>query len=317
MNIPKTKDPVLHLLVDAEDGATIHGAAIKLLHITDQALKDAREALVGIPAGPNDNPPAVPGLISLLAEAKTTKSRAAGALRSKISNGRAQAMSVVDSLKPAFGREWNGAWNEVGFTNGKLLIPDDPTPVLLAMRAFYAKNPTRELKNPNGIDCTAAACQAAADAITKADTECQEAISDLSKAQKAYKVGFEAARTILSDLQSELKQLIADDDPRWLAFGFEMPGHHGSPTVPTNLVVTPSTAGALYVHCNDARRADSYRFKLLDPADPNKVIAEQLVHEPEAMFDHLVTGTNVKVVASAHNATGESQPCAAVAAVVP
>lgn len=317
MIIPKTKDPVLHLLIDAEDGATIHGAAIKLLHNTAAVIKDKREALVGIPAGPNDIPPAVPGLISLLGEAKTAKSRAAGTLRSKISNGRALAMSVVDSLKPAFGRDWNGAWNEVGFTNGKLVIPDDPTPVLLAMRAFYAKNPTREVKNPNGIDCTAAACQSAADAITKATTEYQEAISDLSKAQKAYKEGFEAARTILSDLQSELKQLIADDDPRWLAFGFDMPGHNGSPTVPQHLVVTPGVIGALYVHCGDARRADSYRFTLLDAADPKKVIAEVLVHEPEAMFEHLVSGTNLNVIASAHNATGESQPCAAVAAVVP
>lgn len=317
MNIPRSKDPILHLLADAAEGAEVHGPGLPLEHNPADVINARLTALVGVEPGPNNNPPGEPGLISLLGTAKTNKSKTTAALRSKISNGRAQAMDVVGSLKPLLGRDWNGAWNEVGFLKGSLEIPDNPVPLLLAMRAFYVKNPAREVKGMNGIDCSADACQAAADAITKADTESKEANAAAGKAQKDLQEGLEAARAVLIGLQSELGQLLADDDSRWLAFGFEMPGHHGSPTVPQNLTATPGMAGALFVHCDDARRADSYRFKLLDPADPKKVIAEVLVHEPEAVFEHLVTGTNVNVVASAHNATGESQPCSAVAAVVP
>lgn len=308
---------MIHLLEDCEEGAAAHGAAIQIKQNTEAVIKAKREAIVGIPAGPNNNPPAVPGLISLLGEAKSLKSKTTGTLRSKISNGRAQALAVVNSLKSVFGQKWNGAWNEVGFQNGSLKINENPATQLLAMRAFYAKDPTREVKGANGIDCTADACQAAADAITKADTASREANAAVGEAQKNLKQGIEDARAVLSGLQNELSQLLADDDPRWLAFGFDMPGHHSSPDVPQNLTATPGVVGALFVHCDDARRADSYRFKLVDPADPKKVIAEVLVHEPEAMFEHLTTGTTVNVVASAHNATGESQACDPVTAVVP
>ncbi len=46
-------------------------------------------------------------------------------------------------------------------------------------------------------------------------------------------------------------------------------------------------------------------------------MAEQLVHDPQFTFEHLTSGKNVQVIASAYNSTGESQPCAAVSAVVP
>ena len=85
-----------------------------------------------------------------------------------------------------------------------------------------------------------------------------------------------------------------------------------------NLIVTPGVAGSqtLFVHCDDARRANGYRFTVTNAAD-NSELAELLTQDAEATFDSLPAGAKVNVVVTARNATGESQPSASVAAVVP
>ena len=88
--------------------------------------------------------------------------------------------------------------------------------------------------------------------------------------------------------------------------------------MPQNLTVTPGEAGSqtLFVHCDDARRADGYCFTVTNAAD-NSELAELLTQDAEVTFDSLTTGANVSVVVSARNATGESQPSDPVPAVVP
>lgn len=46
-------------------------------------------------------------------------------------------------------------------------------------------------------------------------------------------------------------------------------------------------------------------------------LTERMVQDAEDTFGNLPSGTKVNVTATARNQTGESQPCAAVAAVVP
>jgi hypothetical protein len=88
--------------------------------------------------------------------------------------------------------------------------------------------------------------------------------------------------------------------------------------VPQNLVVTLGAAGSqtLFVHCDDVRRADGYRFTVTHAAD-NSELAADLTQDAEDTFDNLTSGAKVNVVVTARNATGESQPCAPIAAVGP
>jgi hypothetical protein len=197
-------------------------------------------------------------------------------------------------------------------------VPAHPQPLLLQLRAFYGKNPAREVKSVNGIDCTADACQAAADAIATADTASNQSNKDAGDAQAALQAGIDAGRARLIGLEAELEQLMDDNDTRWLAFGFDMPGHASSPDVPQNLTVTPGAAGShtLFEHCDDARGADGYRFTVTNPAD-GTVISQQLTQDAEATFDELTSGTTVNLTVTARNQTGESQPCAPVTVVVP
>jgi hypothetical protein len=58
--------------------------------------------------------------------------------------------------------------------------------------------------------------------------------------------------------------------------------------------------------CDDARRADGYRFRVSNAAD-NTELAELLTLDAEATFNSLPSGTKVNVAVTARNTTGESQ----------
>jgi len=317
--IPRTYDPIIQLLEDAVDGAARHGAAIELKQNTEADLRADLYALIGEPTGPGGAPPAKPGFKALWNTAKANKTAKSAALRVLESNGRELVMACVNSLKPVLGKKWNAAWAQAGFMAGSLEVPAHPQGLLLQLRAYYAANPTREVANVNGVACTAAACQAMANAIQAADKASNDSNSDAVMAHRALNDGMAAARTRLSGLLAELTQLLNDEDPRWLAFGFDMPGHPSAPDVPANLVVLAGAAGShtLFVHCDHARRADKYRFRVLDTANPPNELAEQLMSDTEASFGNLTPGVQVAVVVSAHNATGDSQESAPVLITVP
>jgi hypothetical protein len=119
-------------------------------------------------------------------------------------------------------------------------------------------------------------------------------------------------------LREELTQLLADDDERWYAFGFDKPSDPNTPDVPENLTATPGAAssGTLFLHCDTARRGDGYRF-IITHAVTNVKLAEKLSAEPEAVISGLPTNTPVKATVSAKNATGESPASDPVTATVP
>ena len=134
MIIPKLFEPLVQLLEDAADGANKYGAVLNLKQNTEVVIRADLTALIGTPAGPNNIPPAVPGLRALWNDAKSNKVAMTAALRSAESNGRALAMACIGALKPAFGTRWNSAWNAAGFTNHSLEVPAHPQPLLLQLR---------------------------------------------------------------------------------------------------------------------------------------------------------------------------------------
>jgi hypothetical protein len=316
--IPQAYDPLIQLLEDAADGALAHGVAIGLKQNTEAAIRTDLVALTGKPAGPGGVPPAVPGLKALWNTAKTNKSDRTADYRTAQSNGRALAMTCISTLKPVLGAQWNSAWNAAGFTGGSLAVPTNPMTLLQQVRAYYGTNPAKEVANVNGIACTAAACDAAAQAISAAETASNQSNTDAGTAQANFQNGVAAARKRASGLLAELGQLLDDNDPRWLAFGFETPGSPATPDVPENLTATPGAAGShlLILHCDDARRADGYRFLVTNAAGGAK-LSEQLTQDPEVSIGNLPPGATVNIVVSARNATGESQPSGIISAVVP
>lgn len=310
--IPYTYDPVVQLLEDAADGAGAHGVAVGLKQNTEAAIRADLEALAGKPAGPGGVPAAVPGLKGLWNAKKAAKTEKGGLFVSAKSNGRTLLAACVNVLKPRLGNSWSNVWQNAGFTNGSLAIPANPLTMLQQMRAYFEANPTHEKEEVAvGIDATAEACEAAAQAISTASTNSNQSNVDAGNAKKALDQGIKAARRRLTGLREELSQLMGGDDERWYAFGFEKPDDPVTPEVPETLVLTDLGAGGLAADWDDARRAESYRAKV-ENAGTNAVLATKIVADSDADFAGLPTGVLLRVRITALNDAGESQPGEAV-----
>ena len=306
---PISYDPLVQHLADALGGARDHGASVGIKQNDETALRTDYEALVGKPAGPGGIPAAVPGLKALWNNAKANKTTTSGLFRSAKSDQRTLAKACVNTLKPRLGDGWTNDWQTAGFTTGSLAIPENPLTLLQQLREYFVKNPSHERADiAPGIHATAAACQAAADAITTASTVSNEANTDAGAAKSALEEGIAAGRDRLSGLREELTRLIGPDDERWYAFGFERPGDPETPETPENLTATTSIAaaqGTAFADWDDARRADTYRATVFN-ATTNAQLQEQLVQDSDAHFTALPVGTPLRIEVTALNAAGES-----------
>ncbi len=305
-NIPESYDPLVEHLEDAKGGAAEHGNSVGLKQNTLAAITTDLEALVGKPAGPGGNPPAVTGLKATWNLAKAAKTTTSGQFRSVKSNQRALAKACVNILKPRLGDSWNNAWQNAGFTTGSLAIPENPLTLLQQLRAYFSINTTHErLDIGNGLNATAAACEAAADAIAAASTASNEANTNAATAKANLEDGIKAARARLSGLREELSQLIEGDDARWYAFGFERPDDPETPEAAENLVLAAGTAGSLFADWDNARRAESYRAAVFNAVTGAK-LQERIVQDSDANFSGLPTGIPLRVDVTALNTKGES-----------
>jgi len=317
-SIPQGYDAVVEHLEDAADGAASHASAINLVHSTEAILRGALWALVGKPAGPNGTPPAEPGLKSLWDDAKANKTAKTAGVRSACSNGRALVLACLGVLKPRLGQHWNSVWQTAGFVGGSLEVPDNPMTLLQQFRAYFGKNPTHQAADLQPYAVTAAACEAAAQAISTAQSASNQSNTDAGTAQKNYLNGLAAARASLGGLRDELSHLIAEDDPRWYAFGFDRPCDPATPPPPENLRITLGAPGSrmLILHWDTARRATGYRVRVARFSD-NGLLAEALPEDGEAVIENLPANTEVIVTVAARNATGESRECEGGRAQVP
>jgi hypothetical protein len=318
-SIPTSYDPIVQLLEDAADGAHTHGAAIGLVHNDEAHIRTDLIALVGKPAGPGGVPPAVPGFKSLWNVAQTNKSAKTAALRTVQSNARLYVRTCIRSLFPVLGENWNASWNAAGFTGGSLAMPANPMTLLQQMRAYYVANPTRE-SVVQGINCNAATCEATAQGLSDAESASNQSNTDAGTAQANYQNGIAAARGRLSGLRDELDQLISDDDDRWYAFGFDKPSDPSTPEVPANLTAVAGAAGSKTViaHWDDARRADTYRFRAVTKAD-GKEVANEIISDSQISFvlAKAAAGAVVVLTVTGRNSAGESPAGNAVEIAVP
>jgi hypothetical protein len=307
-SIPKQYEPLVQRLEDAADGAHDYEGAIGLLQNTEAALRAVLVALVGSPEGPGGVPPAVPGLRADWNTARAAKTAATAAFASAKSNGRALASACVNVLKPRLGNSWTSEWMNAGFPSGSIAIPANPMTLLQQMRAYFEANPTHEKPDVGaGVDVTAAACETAAQAISTASAASNNSNVASGEAKSAYEAGLAAARARLSGLRNELTQLLAPDDDRWYAFGFEKPGNPQRPEDPENLTGVPGTGGMLFVDFDDARRATTYHGKVFNVAS-NTLITERTAHDSEITFQDLPLNTPLRIEITASNITGTSHP---------
>jgi len=245
--------------------------------------------------------------------AKATKADATSASTVADSNVKAFIAIARDTLKPTLGPAGNPAWQEAGFPGGSLAVPAtaaERQENIRKLAAYLAAHAT--LENAP-LQITATRAQSCYEALrdTRVAVNEKGSARSLKKSTRDQSVG--ALRVRLRGAIDEIGQLIKDDDPRWLAFGLNLPAAPNTPDIPDGLVLHagPAGSGTLYADWDDMPRADRYRvWKQIVGVDTEFVVAVT-VTDSDATLAGLPAGKPIKGRVTAANDAGETAPGAA------
>ena len=320
---PSNLQVLLALAKKMRAGATQLQAAIGLHHHTDALLNTAILKLEGDPAAaPGSHANKGSQLVFKLCEDAAKDARSA---LKALSDGAVKALlsAYRDVLKNVHGSTPNAGWGAAGFTQN-LRVPENHgqrQSLLAAMRSYLAANPAHEatLPQPSGppLAVSAAAAlalgttfQAAFDLVSEKETD-QETCKRLRDADKAE------LSTEVSGMMAELHGLLAADDPRWEAFGLNIPAAPRAPEPVTQLALTPGMAGRLDLSWEAAARAGYYRiFIKVAGADADFRFLSRDRDLDHAIKD-LPPGATVQAYIIAANEAGEAVPSPMVSQVAP
>ena len=114
-----------------------------------------------------------------------------------------------------------------------------------------------------------------------------------------------------------MNDLIAEDDARWAALGFNLPGDSETPEAVEDLDVEPGGPGQLRVDFGKSARAERYQIEVQVVGTDPAFRRVTTVQDGHAELSGLPPGATVKVRVVAANDAGESVPSEVAEAVVP
>ena len=238
-----------------------HGVAIGVMHLTEAALN----GLLGTARS-----------TELTYQAARTGKRSASQLRRTADlSGRAFIDITKGVLKPVLGNTWSQPWSEVGFVNNSLKIPGtlpERITLLMGIKLYLTAH------QPHENDQAGVTADAAVDRHTilhDTNATVNACTVDIGTKREARDTATQVLRTAMSGLMAELRQLLAGDDPRWPAFGLNMPDAVGLPDVPEGLVVTGGAPSHLFGTWDSAPLAERYRlYRKIIGVDPDYVLVK-------------------------------------------
>ena len=250
--------------------------------------------------------------------AKAGKKTAATAVRAADAQSSAFIGSAKKHLSNFLGNTWSAAWTPVGYNNNTLELPTDEDQrydLLKAIRSFLNLNPDMTVSTPL-LTVNVSAADSRITALTHARAtrdNCRTLAGQMRDGRDAVE---ELLRTRMSGLIGELATLMPGDDPRWAAFGLNLPAGPTLPDKPTGLVMTAGGAGQNFLDWNDAARADSYKVLRRLPGEPDfSVVAT--VSDSDAMVAALAAGGTAEYAVEAVNAAGPGPRSAVLARTQP
>ena len=118
-------------------------------------------------------------------------------------------------------------------------------------------------------------------------------------------------------LITELSLKLSPTDPRWKAFGLNIPGYPAVPDQVLNLVVTPGVVGSLMLNWDASARMTRCLVEMLDSTPGAEWTLITTVAETSVTLRDLTPGANVLLRVTAANDGGEGVPSEPVQAKVP
>ncbi len=292
---PENSD-VLRALADRmADGCASHEATIGILQNTEATMRAAIAALSAAETDLGLKKSAVGAAYALLQTADTT--------------GQTTLTNCKLCLAAKLGQRWSAAWEPTGFPNQSTSIPstqDKRFTLLDALKNYFTLLPAHENA---GMGATAALCGAAWTALSNA----RQAVADAEAAQTAAfntrAAVTDALRKRVRGLIQELGTLIAEDDPRWEAFGLNIPANPSAPEPVASIVTAAALGGGrVELRWTYATRATRYRVESFAVGVDTEWQSRGNARDLEIILKSLTPGQTQKLRVVAANDGGEASP---------
>lgn len=211
-------------------------------------------------------------------------------------------------LRQVLGERWSAAWEPTGFPGQSTAVPDKADvrfTLLDKLKNYFTAVPASENA---GMGATAALCGTAWTAISDARQVVANAEEAQTTAFNARTAAADALRKRVRGLIAELEDLIADDDPRWEAFGLNIPANPSAPEPVAGVTAAALGNGRIEVSYPYAVRAIRYRIETfitsVDTEWQNKASAKDL----EVILKNFTAAQVVKIRVIASNDGGDAAP---------
>ncbi|MDB6024192.1 MAG: hypothetical protein JWM68_415 [Verrucomicrobiales bacterium] len=216
-----------------------------------------------------------------------------------------------DTLKPRFGAQFSNVWEILGFNDSleAPIAPEEVKPMVRAIQVYMAANPTLEVP---ALGITAAAAGTLYEALNQAIIAVNTQDSALGVLRDTREGAMDMLATTVRSLVDELGLKLAPLDPRWKAFGLNMPGADETPDGVEGLkaMLIGPTAAALKWEA--APRAEYYRVWIRVLGVDAEYRAVGSPADIDFTIENLPTNATIDIVVSAVNNGGEGARSEAV-----
>ena len=285
--VPTSSGPLIQLGRDSLAGLTSLGSTLKITILTPTQLQTDLNAFIAADNSYNAG-----------RSAQQTASNAFHAGDDAI----AMWLSVVRGvLVNSFGRRWNTQWAQAGYVNNTTAVPrnaEDRMALCARVTAFFTANPSYEVA---ALDVTAAegtSLETTAQTTRQTWSHSTQALNTIGDTWNT------ADTTLTDDLWSLIKVLQATldgDDPRWLAFGLQMPDSIQTPGKPVNVTAHTDETGAIIVQCNEVSKATRYRWRTMLVGLQSQYVLAASGTEAMAALTGYAPGQMVQIIVQAVN----------------
>ncbi len=292
--LPRAFGKLISMAEDMADGGHTHEVAIGVKQNTEAVIRAALAAATAAESG--------------FGAAQVAKKNANAALKIADNNARVFIGNARKRLSKFFGEAFSTEWAAAGWPNNSTGTPetrDERFALMNSLKLYFTANPAKESAD---MEVTAAIAATIHTALSDARASFAQKTTEVGDAKVARDNAVENLRSRMRGLITELETLLADDDPRWHAFGLSRPADEETPEAPSFTTAIASTPGTGLIDWDDALRADHYRVWILIVGVDEDFHAVETVNDSDATLTGLPTGATVKVRVTSVNAAGESQP---------
>lgn len=218
------------------------------------------------------------------------------------------------------GAEWSAAWAAAGFPSRSTEVPEsmgERQQLLGCLRAYFAQHGGHE-NGPRNVTATRAG--SLAEELGAARKNFAAVLAHAIRHKVSRDAAAAVLRQRLGSLLDELGLLLAEDDPRWHAFGLSPVAAASAsaiPTAPELLVVVPGMAGHVNADWARAARATRYRIYRQVMGVEARFKLAHVAEEGDVTLSSMPSGAQVRLRITAVNAAGESEPSEPVEVWVP